>query len=451
METHQQQKRDQQIHYKQIGQYQLIKEIGNGQFARVYYTRSVDPENTQEYAIKTFQINRLKPENQDQIDKEINILLKLNHPNIIKFYEYKKTQNNVYLIFEYCELGDLENYMKKYHDGRFPISFAQKVMNQISKAFKEVRRLKIVHRDLKLANILINKDLIVKLSDFGFAKHFEENILLQSYCGTPITMAPEILKRQQYNEKCDIWSLGVILYQMIFGKLPFQPPKGANIIDLINIIDKGKVQFDNLALIPQDVIELIEKMLDVNVQKRMSFQEFFEYPWINVKESVEEIKTKQNKALRFVQKYIFQSLREDITKFKKFLNETKVIIQNITNDQDNSFAKNCAWASLLILLLKTVKNMQNGLELVLFTNEETYEYIKAPFPKEIQDSLKEECKEIGKNIEKIECDNTELQKNSDAYNMLFICLLHYADFQLINEYLKGFDFLSKTRCIFKYI
>ena len=98
--------------------------------------------------------------------------------------------------------------------------------------------MKIVHRDLKLANILINNDLVVKLGDFGFAKHFEDNSLLQSYCGTPITMAPEILKREKYNEKCDIWSLGIILYQMIFGKAPFDPQRGASISDLIALIDK---------------------------------------------------------------------------------------------------------------------------------------------------------------------------------------------------------------------
>ena len=102
--------------------------------------------------------------------------------------------------------------MKEKFGGRFPLKIALTFMNQLLAAFREIQRLKIVHRDLKLANILLNKDLVVKLGDFGFAKHFESDNLLQSYCGTPLTMAPEILKREKYNEKCDIWSLGVILF-----------------------------------------------------------------------------------------------------------------------------------------------------------------------------------------------------------------------------------------------
>ena len=128
-----------------------------------------------------------------------------------------------------------------------------------------------MHRDLKLANILINKDLVVKLGDFGFAKHFEDNSLLYSYCGTPITMAPEILKRQNYNEKCDIWSLGVIVYQMIYGKLPFYPPKGSYIQDLINIIETNKIEFESV-FISEELKSLIMGMLEVNPNKRISFE-----------------------------------------------------------------------------------------------------------------------------------------------------------------------------------
>lgn len=100
-------------------------------------------------------------------------------------------------------------------------------------AFSELRKHKIVHRDLKLANILLTKDFKVKLADFGFAKFVEDQNFLESYCGTPITMAVEILKREPYTEKCDIWSLGIIIYQMIFGEIPFNPKKGSHIGDLI--------------------------------------------------------------------------------------------------------------------------------------------------------------------------------------------------------------------------
>lgn len=104
-----------------------------------------------------------------------------------------------------------------------------------------MHKLRIVHRDLKLANILVSTNFQIKLADFGFAKFMEEENYLTSYCGTPLTMAPEILRREKYNEKCDVWSVGVIIYQMAFGKAPFVPPKGGNIYDLLLVIEQGKL------------------------------------------------------------------------------------------------------------------------------------------------------------------------------------------------------------------
>lgn len=100
--------------------------------------------------------------------------------------------------------------------------------------------MKIVHRDIKLANILLTKDFTIKLSDFGFAKNTHSEVLMETYCGTPMNMAPEILLRQQYSLKCDIWSLGVVTYQLAYGKLPFSPGKGKGMVDLIEMIQNTK-------------------------------------------------------------------------------------------------------------------------------------------------------------------------------------------------------------------
>ena len=101
---------------------------------------------------------------------------------------------------------------------------------------------------------------------------------MESYCGTPITMAPEILKQEPYNEKCDIWSIGVIIYQMLYGQPPFKPKKGASCSDLLNLIEKGMIDFKTNEEISEKAIDLIKKMLVYNPNKRISFENFFEHP-----------------------------------------------------------------------------------------------------------------------------------------------------------------------------
>ncbi|KRX05524.1 Protein kinase-like domain [Pseudocohnilembus persalinus] len=133
----------------------------------------------------------------------------------------------------------------------------------------------------KLQNKL---DFIVKLGDFGLAKYMEDNNFLQSYCGTPITMAIEILKREKYNEKCDIWSMGVIIYQMLYGYPPFNPKKGGNINDLINLIEKNEIKLPDEVKVSNEAKDLIKKMLVIDPEKRISFQDFFQHPWISVKQ-----------------------------------------------------------------------------------------------------------------------------------------------------------------------
>jgi serine/threonine-protein kinase ULK/ATG1 len=109
----------------------------------------------------------------------------------------------------------------EYHGLRVPEETAQRIIYCIADAVGLIHSKGIAHRDIKLANILLKNDFQIKLADFGFAKVFHENVLMETYCGTPITMAPEILLSLPYDKKCDVWSLGIILFQLVYGRLPF--------------------------------------------------------------------------------------------------------------------------------------------------------------------------------------------------------------------------------------
>jgi serine/threonine-protein kinase ULK/ATG1 len=133
------------------------------------------------------------------------------------------------LVFEHCQNIDLDKHIKKYYNGVMPEDTVRKVFIQIKKAFQVLRINKIVHRDLKLANILVTEDFCIKIADFGFAGLLEDDMLFSSCVGTPLTMAPEVLDRKDYGEKCDIWSLGIILYQMLQGSTPFVPSENSTL------------------------------------------------------------------------------------------------------------------------------------------------------------------------------------------------------------------------------
>lgn len=174
----------------------------------------------------------------DLVEMEVELLQKIDHPNIIKLFDVRRTKNNYYLVFEFCEKGDLEKYLKKHCEVPLREDIIKKLIYDIAGAVRLIHSKNIVHRDIKLANILLTRDFTVKLSDFGFAKFSNSEMLMETYCGTPMNMAPEILFRQQYTFKCDIWSLGVVVYQLVYGKLPFIPSGGKGLLDLIEVIQK---------------------------------------------------------------------------------------------------------------------------------------------------------------------------------------------------------------------
>jgi calcium-dependent protein kinase len=260
--------------------YKVICKLGKGSFGSVYKVIYIKSSNIR--AMKVIKKSSINYQDDERIFlKEIEILAKTEHPNIIKIIEYYKDEINYYIITEYISGGELYEAISKCN--KFNESKAAYIMRQILSALNYLHSFGIVHRDIKPENMLVEKssdeDLInIKLIDFGTSNYVTEKKNLTLKVGSPYYIAPEVLKKN-YGKKCDIWSAGIILYIMLIGKLPFH---GKNTEELFNNIKKGV--FDKTCeewnSISNNAKDLILKMLEYNPEKRFSAQECLDHTWI---------------------------------------------------------------------------------------------------------------------------------------------------------------------------
>lgn len=245
--------------------------IGRGTFSKVYIGYMKDKPD-KKYAIKKIyrksDIKYVK-----YLNLEIEIMGKLNHKNIIKLHDTIYTDKHVFLVLELCDT-DLYSYIQittlTEEDTKF-------IIRQIIEAIKYIMDNNIVHRDLKPHNILINKSTKeIKLCDFGFAREFKDTLLTDTVCGSPLYMAPELLQNQKYNIKSDVWSLGIIMYEIVMKNHPF---KSNNISDLINKINNNKPILTNSSF-SIECKELINNLLIVDYTKRLDWDDVFTNNWI---------------------------------------------------------------------------------------------------------------------------------------------------------------------------
>lgn len=217
------------------------------------------------------------------IKNEINIMKVVDHPNIVKLYEFFEDDENFYIIQEFCSGGQLfEAILKK---KTFSENEAADIMTQLLSAIAHCHQRKIVHRDVKPENLLIDKmdhvdqeKLIVKVIDFGISTHFTPDQKLTLSIGTPYYVAPEVIEGQ-YNEKCDVWSCGVILYILLCGYPPFY---GRDANSIYNKILKGEFSFNSKewSSVSKAAKDLIKKMLQKLPTNRVSASEALSDAWI---------------------------------------------------------------------------------------------------------------------------------------------------------------------------
>ena len=210
-----------------IKDYIASKRIGKGSFSNIY--KGYSTKKNKEYAIKEVFID--KKNNKSNVKREFLVLKKLNHPNIVKLHDLivDTNYNNIYFVFDYYSKGDLAKFLD---NKPLKEKFCKKYIKQLSDGLKYLLDKDILHRDLKPQNILLTNEYNIKITDFGFARKINKDVLLNTLCGSPMYMAPEIINKQDYNYKSDLWSVGVILYQMFYGTVPF------NVNNFVQLIKK---------------------------------------------------------------------------------------------------------------------------------------------------------------------------------------------------------------------
>ena len=282
-----------------LDEYTLTQFLGKGTFGEVYLTK----KKNSDFLYATKRMSKQFVENEKYIkyfNNEISILRKLYHKNIVRLEDLKKTNNHYYVIMEYCNGGSLSDCLEKYksiYHCSFTEEIVQHIMRQVVSAVNYIHGLRIIHRDLKLDNILvkfeneIDKNQLkllkaeVKIIDFGFAAYKDQTGLLKTAIGSPMNMDPLILKKFNsggtvnkelgYDEKADIWSLGTLCYQMLIGNSAFD---AYNMKELVSKVEEGTYKVPtNLS---KEVVSFLNAMLQYDPQKRLSASELIKHAFL---------------------------------------------------------------------------------------------------------------------------------------------------------------------------
>lgn len=249
------------------------KRIGKGAFSNIY--KGYDKRTKKLVAIKEICLDTIS-KYKDSIKRETKIMKNLDHPNIVTLYDtiIDDTTDNIYLVLEYFGRGDFSKFLKK---RPLKEKFAKKYLKQLASGLKYLLENKIIHRDLKPQNILVSSLGDIKITDFGFARYFDNDMIIQTVCGSPMYMAPEIMKKKKYDFKSDLWSVGIIFYEMLVGKTPF---KAKNIFDLMRQIEKNNIKLPDDIYVSPDCKDLLFKLLKKEPEDRISWDDFFNHPWL---------------------------------------------------------------------------------------------------------------------------------------------------------------------------
>ena len=265
-----------------VGKYKLLKTIGKGNFAKVKLAKHMP--TGQEVAIKIIDKTQLNPSSLQKLFREVRIMKCLDHPNIVKLYEVIESEKTLYLIMEYAAGGEVFDYLVAH--GRMKEKEARVKFRHILSAVQYCHQKHVVHRDLKAENLLLDENMNIKLADFGFSNEFTPGNKLDTFCGSPPYAAPELFQGKKYNgPEVDVWSLGVILYTLVSGSLPFD---GQNLKELRERVLRGKYRIP--FYMSTDCENLLKRFLVLDPSKRSSLESIMSDRWPNLTFEESELK-----------------------------------------------------------------------------------------------------------------------------------------------------------------
>ncbi|KZF24778.1 Serine/threonine-protein kinase atg1 [Xylona heveae TC161] len=305
-----------------IGQFKRLEEIGRGSFATVY--KGLHVKKGALVAIKSVHLQKLNKKLKDNLYSEIHILKGLHHPHIVALIDCQESSAHIHLVMEFCQLGDLSYFIKKRDKLSGHAATAEMIkkypnppggglnevvvrhfLKQLASALEFLRARNFIHRDVKPQNLLLNPSPLwfaraqpevmplaasenslvpivgveslpmLKIADFGFARSLPSTSLAETLCGSPLYMAPEILRYEKYDAKADLWSVGTVLYEMVVGKPPF---RASNHVELLRKIERGedRIKFPEDTLLSDGMKRLIRSLLKRNPVERLGFKDFFD-------------------------------------------------------------------------------------------------------------------------------------------------------------------------------
>lgn len=257
---------------KSIGHYILGKTIGEGTFGKVKLGTHI--LTGEKVAVKILEKERIVDvADVERVAREIHILKLVQHPHVIQLYEIIETPKQLYLIMEFCNGGELFDYIVA--SGRVREREACRFFHQIIAGVEQIHRMNVVHRDLKPENLLLDEQKNIKIVDFGLSNTFQDGQLLKTACGSPCYAAPEMIAGQRYvPSRCDIWSCGVILFALVCGYLPFEDQNTAALYRKILHAEYQAPKF-----ISDSVRELIAKMLNTDPETRYTVPRIRAHGW----------------------------------------------------------------------------------------------------------------------------------------------------------------------------